>query len=385
MKNVDVNIKIYRAKSRFKKGWAAWFIKDGSKRLPGYYKTKAEAVARGNELIRARNVESAVSKNTYDEVATEVVSRYQKRFEKEKIKFTAFKDAGEAQKFWAKYFTNKAMNSITVQDIEAAIDDAFSRRAPKTVKNRWAFLRKVFARAVQTNRAVFDSTSTISLVELIGSSKAIQKKARQISKSVISEILDNAGHYKLVLKFACRTGMRSGEVRALKWCNVDLDSGFVTVDPEFGAAVLEDKQLILSRPKTPAAARNIPISDELVRELRAHKLISPYSKENDFVFPNQNGGIMHPNRLNGEVRTVGNKVVYKGAVKPACHKAGVEPIRFHDLRHHYASLQLARPDVSLIEVARLMGHESSKITEEIYGHWLDGDSKDQSLRARAAI
>jgi len=238
---------------------------------------------------------------------------------------------------------------------------------------------------VQTNRAVHDPTSTISLVELIGSSKAMKKPAQKISKSVVDQIVKNAGHYKLVLKFACRTGMRSGEVRALKWQNVDFDSGFVTVDAEFGAAVREDKRLILSKPKTSAAARNIPISDELVKELIAHKLISRYSKENDFVFPNRNGGIMHPNVLNGEVKTVNNKFVLKGAVKPACHKAGVDPIRFHDLRHHYASLQLSRTDVSLIEVARLMGHETSKITEEIYGHWLDGDAKDQSLRARAAI
>jgi len=101
----NLDIKIYQAKAQAKKGWASWFLKNGSKKLPGYFYTKQVAIATRNEIIRARNVESAISKHTYDEVSQEVVDRYKKRFEAKKIKYTSFNDAGQAQRFWSKYFT----------------------------------------------------------------------------------------------------------------------------------------------------------------------------------------------------------------------------------------------------------------------------------------
>ena len=189
----------------------------------------------------------------------------------------------------------------------------------------------------------------------------------------------------MIIKFATKTGMRGGEIRALVWENVDRDAGWSTVVEETGSATLTENGWVKGLVKTPAAARNIPISDELVGELREHRLKSKFSKDTDIVFPNQDGGILAPCLLSGKVSYRSGRKCYSGAIKPACDRAEVEPIRFHDLRHHYASIQLGRAEVSLVEVANLMGHESSNITETIYHKWLKGDAKDADTRARAAI
>ena len=385
MKNVNVNIKIYRAKSRFKKGWAAWFIKDGSNRLPGYFQTKAEAVARGNELVRARDVDAALATDIFDDVADEVIKSYERRHQNGDVKWQAVLTANQSKKFWGKYFSDICLNSITVQDIELALEDAAQRRAKKTVKNHWAFLRLVFNRAVATKRVLHDMTANVKLTQIIGSSKSKKAGPKKISVDVIQKIIDNAGDYRLIIKFATKTGMRGGEIRALVWENVDLEAGWITVVEETGSATLTENGWVKGLVKTPAAARNIPISDELVGELREHRLKSKFSKDTDLVFPNQDGGILAPCLLSGKVSYRSGRKCYSGAIKPACDRAKVEPIRFHDLRHHYASLQIGRPEVSLVEVANLMGHESSNITETIYHKWLKGDAKDSDTRARAAI
>ena len=381
----QLDLKIYEHSNRKKHGWAAFIIKNGPKQLPGYFKTKKEAIAKRNELIRARDVDAALAQDIFDDVADEVIKSYEARHQKGDVKWQSVLSAKQSKKFWGEYFSDIRLNDITVQDIEKALEDAVQRRAEKTIKNHWVFLRFVFNRAVATKRVLHDITANVKLFQIIGSSKSKNAGPKKISVDVIQKIIDNAGDYRLIVNFATKTGMRGGEIRALVWENVDLEAGWITVVEETGSATLTENGWVKGLVKTPAAARNIPISDELVGELREHRLKSKFSKDTDLVFPNQDGGILAPCLLSGKVSYRSGRKCYSGAIKPACDRAGVEPIRFHDLRHHYASLQIGRPEVSLVEVANLMGHESSNITETIYHKWLKGDAKDSDTRARAAI
>ena len=63
----------------------------------------------------------------------------------------------------------------------------------------------------------------------------------------------------------------------------------------------------------------------------------------------------------------------------ACHAAGVERIRWHDLRHYYASQLLDKFGDNLHAVASIMGHEDIATTRKIYGHWLADDARDQII------
>ena len=385
--NLCQDIGITYLPSRSKAGRAAWRLNlhtavVGGK--PEHFDTEAEALSRRNMLIGG-SLESGLSKSTFAAAAADRVAVYKRRYENvnDKLKYTGFKDSGESANFWNKFFGSWELNEITPSVIRGTISELLETKKPKTIKNRFSFLKNVFKYAVGDDLCMKNPCDAINLVELIGSTKATKHQASRFSKNLIAEIIRHGGSYAMHITFAVKTGLRSGEQRGLKWKHIDMDAGFVTVEQ---AIVLGENGLEIGPPKTDAAYRNVPISDELCRELREWRLQSKFSTEDDFVFPAEHGQIMWSNQLNGELSTGANgRVKCKGAVKTACYRAGVEAIRWHDLRHHYASLQLYRDGVSLQEVAALMGHENSKITEDIYGHWIDGAAKDQDLRRRAAV
>ena len=64
------------------------------------------------------------------------------------------------------------------------------------------------------------------------------------------------------------------------------------------------------------------------------------------------------------------------ALHRACDAAGVDRIRWHDLRHYYASKLLMAYPNDLFRVKSYMGHATIAITQEIYGHWLDTSGED---------
>lgn len=385
------DIKIYKIKSRADKGWKAWAC-DSRRAAQGgkreYYRTRDEAVARRNVLLSV-GVESGQSVKTFADAAADLVERYKWRWEnpEDTLKFTTYKDAMEAAKFWNQFFADLPLNDISADLVEDTIRGLTKVRKPKTILNRWSFFKKVFKRAHGRAECARNPCDAISISELIGSTKAMKKDAVRYSKDVVFRIIQHAGKWTIHIKFASKTGLRSGEQRGLQWKHIDFETGFVTVEQ---AAILDEtKRWVLGAPKSDAAWRNVPISAELLQELREWRLQSEFSADDDFVFPNEDGGILSPHRLNGELGTNADgsqsKRRTRGALKPACARAGVDVIRWHDLRHHYASLQLYNANLDLIEVAALMGHENSKVTESVYGHWLEGAQKDQQLRQRAAV
>tara|TARA_R110002012_G_scaffold33762_1_gene98486 strand:+ start:284 stop:1456 length:1173 start_codon:yes stop_codon:yes gene_type:complete len=390
VKNSTDDIVINYLPSRKKAGRKPWRL-DAHRRQgkAEYFATKKEAVVRRNELLGV-GVASGQSKHTFAGAAEHRVSVYKDRYERGDVKFTTSKDAKESAAFWNRFFGGYQLNDITPDLIRNSINELLEFNpntskpaAPKTIKNRYTFLSSVFKYAVGDRLCGNNPCDAINLVELIGSTKATKHLAKRFSKRIVAEIITYGGRYVMHIKFAVKTGLRSGEQRGIQWHHIDFDAGFVTVEQ---AIVLGPNGLEIGEPKSPAAFRNVPLSDEMLQDLREWRLQSKFSADTDFVFPAEDGGPMWSMQLNGELqKRADGGVKYKGALKSACHRAGVEMIRWHDLRHHYASLQLYRDGVQLNEVAALMGHETSKITEEIYGHWLDGANKDQDLRRRAAV
>jgi integrase len=172
--------------------------------------------------------------------------------------------------------------------------------------------------------------------------------------------------WRTLLLCAVTTGLRQGELLALRWGDVDWNSGRLWVRRSV------DRRGRFKETKTAGSVRAVAITPTLAAALRRHQLASPFSAENELVFPSKTGGPLD----GGNVR--------RRAFARALRRAGLPQIRFHDLRHSYASLLIAQGEHPKL-IAEQLGHASVQITLDRYGHLMDQSYGDASERLEALL
>lgn len=188
----------------------------------------------------------------------------------------------------------------------------------------------------------------------------------RISKDIIYSIISaSSDEHRLIIKFASLTGLRIGEQSALTWDDIDLDARLVHVN----RAVKKDRSI--GSLKTSNGRRSVPLVADLVADLKEWRLKQPFKqRRNNLVFPDKDGGYATADNW----RRVG--------LHAACKKAGLALIRFHDLRHYFASVLVFEMQETDTQIARLMGHASADFTRRKYAHWMENASRDQELADR---
>lgn len=156
-------------------------------------------------------------------------------------------------------------------------------------------------------------------------------------------------NYRLLLSFAVFTGCRAGEILGAAWNHIDWISGEFRVRRAYREGHFQE-------PKTRTSYRNIALPGFLLEELRVWRRACPQSPH-DLIFPN----------LDGRPMSYWN-LMARG-FHPALKRAGIRRIRFHDLRHTYASLMISNGE-DIVSVSRLMGHANASFTFNVYCHML---------------
>jgi integrase len=159
---------------------------------------------------------------------------------------------------------------------------------------------------------------------------------------------------------ALSTGMRQGELLALRWRDVYLDAGYLYVN---GTLQRTEDGLAIAAPKTAGSRRSVMLSALAIDALRKHKvrqnaerlLMGENWENNDFVFANEVGRPIEATNL------------LRRSFKPLLSSAGLPPIRFHDLRHSAATLLLEKGIHPKI-VSDMLGHSQVGITLNLYSH-----------------
>lgn len=180
---------------------------------------------------------------------------------------------------------------------------------------------------------------------------------------------------------AILTGLRSSELRGLRWQDIDLAAATITVRQR------ADQWGVIGPPKSDAGKRTVPIPPELVAELKRWKLRSPHSKQ-DLAFPSSTGT---PQRHNNMLRRMFFPLqVRAGLSKPQLDRAGKPKVNdegepqltgrysFHELRHAAASGWIANK-IDLKRLQVWIGHESIQLTLDTYGHLLKDAERDAEL------
>jgi len=144
---------------------------------------------------------------------------------------------------------------------------------------------------------------------------------------------------------ALNTGMRAGEIFGLKWDCIDLENELILVK-----RTLDQKTHILKETTKTAKFRNIGINDALKRLFqKLHQ-----TGTSDFVLDREAMGCKDTSHI-------------ARAFYSDCVEVGIRPIKFHDLRHTFAT-QLVRKSGDIHAVAQVMGHKSATMTER-YAHF----------------
>ena len=176
---------------------------------------------------------------------------------------------------------------------------------------------------------------------------------------------------------ASLTGMRRGELVALKWADVDFDAAAITVCRSVGRGLdgVHEKA-----PKSDAGRRVVELDVALVDVLKRHRqaqrerrlLLGAGWRDHGLVFTQVDGEPIHPDRLSERWTLL---------VRRVAPPLGLATIRLHDLRHSHATQLLAadvRPDV----VSARLGHSSVAFTLQQYGHRYAGDQRSGLARLR---
>jgi integrase len=174
--------------------------------------------------------------------------------------------------------------------------------------------------------------------------------------------------------FAGFTGMRLGELLALRWDDLDLHDTAVTVCRSLGRDATD------KGPRSDAGRRTVELDAELVDLLRVHRktqnvrrlLLGAGWRDRGLVFCTVDGS---PINLTTASKT------WAATAQRHAPKLGLPVIRFHDLRRSHATQLLdagVRPDV----VTERLGHSSVAFTLQRYGHRYAGDQRSGLARLR---
>ncbi len=236
------------------------------------------------------------------------------------------------------FFGKRRLDQITRRDIEAFKADQLRRElAPSTVNRHLGVLSSLMKSAVE-----WGVLAERVRVKPLPETAAEFDWLRPDEAGALLRAMEPSPRYRAVVFLALRTGMRKGEIFGLHWRSVDLEAGRITVEHNAWRG-------LLGTPKS-GKTRVIPMTADLVEVMRWWRLKSV----GEVVFPNRAGGVTYNTNY-------ANTMLRKGL-----DRAELRRIRFHDLRHTFAS-HLVLNGCSLKVVQVLMGHSSVKMTER-YAH-----------------
>ena len=188
------------------------------------------------------------------------------------------------------------------------------------------------------------------------------KEMKVLSREDMQKVLIQAkeeNYYELfLLEFA--TGLRLGELMALQWDDVNLVTGELRINKQVN---LVGSKLVISEPKTKAAVRTLILPPSVRKVLAEYK--TRVNSRWLFPSPKKDDLPIIPSAVSRRLHTL-------------LEHAGCEQVRFHDLRHTFATNALAH-GMDIKTLSTILGHVSSATTLNTYSHVTD------EMRQRAAV
>ncbi len=233
------------------------------------------------------------------------------------------------------FFGRMRLDQIGPRDIERFKASKLATHARKTINNHLTVLRRLLV--VAQEWGVLDQVPPIRWL------KAPKPDFRFLDFEEAERLLTGAKReppWWTMILLALNTGLRQGELLALRWDDIDLVRGRLMVRRAGARGVVDT-------PKN-GRTREIPLNDRTIAGLKAHRHL-----RGPLVFCNDDGSMLTKNRC-------------KWPLRRAQRKAGITALGWHDMRHTFAS-HLVMRGISLKAVQELLGHATIEMTMR-YAH-----------------
>ena len=228
----------------------------------------------------------------------------------------------------------------------------------KTIRGLHTMLRQCLEQAVTERLIPYNPANGCRLP------KKEKKKMQIIPPEKIRDYLKAAEEWGVLPMFYLElsTGLRRGELVALLWSDLNLQTKTLTVSKSVSRGKGE---LVVTEPKTENSVREIYLSDEAIRLLVEDRKNHPFSP---YMFPSPKTGGMYGPDCVGRIH------------KKLLEKAGIEEyVRFHDLRHIFSTLAI-QSGIDPKTGAEILGHASAEFSLDVYTHVTAGMKKEAAQK-----
>ena len=264
---------------------------------------------------------------------------------------TLARDDGYIKRYILPTFKDKQLKAISQPTVQAWVAELTRRDlAAATVVKAHQILSKIMSGAIDAGMIATNPCTTVRLPRI---ERTEMRFLTAADVAILAAAMDPA--YRAAVWLAAYGGLRAGELFGLRAKRVDTLHQRVEVAEQL---VEVEGGLHFGQPKTRAGHRSVPLPDVVIKALSDHMTTYPVGPE-ELVFTAPKGG---------PVRLASWRQRYW---VPAVKKAGLTPLRIHDLRHTAVSLWIeagAHP----YDVAARAGHQSVSVVLDRYGHLMPG-------------
>jgi integrase len=265
------------------------------------------------------------------------------------------------------------LQKLETKDIQKIINGLHSKgKSLSLIKQVHLIISGSLKQAVREQKVFRNVAEAVELPK--GSKKKVIPLTKEQVKIFMDSVKGNKHYTAFVLEIG--TGLRRGELLALRWKDIDLKKGTLTVRETMGRVTKANgdrkTMLVFQPPKTERSKRVIKLKDNIIKILQAHQLATgKRDKPEELVFSNDKGLPLDPRS-------------FAAGFGRLLERAGIPKTSFHALRHTVA-IMLIQGGALVKNVQDLLGHEKYSTTMDIYAEYLPEEEKDKTAEQLDAI
>jgi integrase len=242
------------------------------------------------------------------------------------------------------FFGKRPLDEIDVDLVEAFIAAKRGEgKAIKSIRNFLGLLHAIFALALKREWCGTNPVAAVDKPRNPHNHDIRYLNGDELELLLQATTDDELGRLERTLYLtAAMTGLRRGELLALRWQDVDWESGVVRVRRTFSRGQF-------GTPKSRRSSRAVPLAARVIAALKEHKQRSRFQEDIDLVFAHpQIGQVLDPSKV-------------RKRFQATARRAGLRPVRFHDLRHTFGT-RMAAAGAPLRAIQEWMGHSDQRTT-----------------------